>query len=179
MGDYNLQIHAQPYAFTRSTGTMDKDNNLICSYTYKSTSGSISDLGSCRWHERITYPGTGNAYIAPAPFSGAFINPTITPNEVMNTSLGAIGTLYDTDSGEYWPFVGPPFSASIPITVQFEYDDLSTGKSNILIPGPDAIDTIVRSITQSKPRYTDPTIWWYHITNQRLEGWVWLGSSGS
>lgn len=169
LGSYSISIHATPYNFHHTTVTDSGNGELVFKYTWSSTSGNTGDLGSCYWHERVTYDGDFNPYYPPAPFNvpNGIQNPTVS----LDFAMSSVG-LEDT---QHVVSTSPPYSAvSFTASQRYEYDDHGTGETNLLIPGPtsDTTASIVRSVTKRPPM--TPT-WWYSITKQGVTAWLALG----
>lgn len=167
---WQVQVHAQPYNWTM-TGWSDNNGSGILSFIYywKSTSGRIADLGSCFWHERVTYPGSANPYVTPAPFTGSYPNPTISPGLLQHG--GNMATTSATDSQVVWPMVTVEDRKPVdvpPINQRYEFDDTTTGEVDVLVPGPDSTATIVRTIGT---RGNAPGLW-YSVTKQGHIAWL-------
>ncbi len=173
VGPITIAIHAQPYNFHKISGTDNGNGSLTFTYGWSSTSGNVGDLGSCYFHERVTYPG-GSPYTPPLPFTvpKPLSNPTIAPGAYI--SPGNDGGIpmtsnLNNDTHYVWPPVQPYGSQTVTASQQYEFDDLTTGDLNTVIPGPDSTASIVRTVGP-RPPYLTP--WWYSCTKQGLTAWL-------
>jgi len=164
---YTLTIHPQPYNFHQTLGQDNGDGTISFQYAWLSTSGGrITDLTSCYLHERVTYPG-GNPYYPPLPFVVAppgTPNPTVAPGALKNGIL-MTSTATNGDTHSPWP-LSTNYSDFTSLTVsaaqRYEFDDIATGDTNLLVPGPDSTQTITRIIYPvGAPPSPD---WWYKVT---------------
>ena len=164
---YGIRIHAQPYDWKLYSHTINPDGTLTFTYRWKSTSGSILDLGHCEMHERVNYPG-GDPYYPPfpfLPFGYLLSNPTVSSPAPMTEYLGS-------DTHQMFPYTSPILGLGATFTAnqRYEYDDTETGENNVLIPGSDTINTITRTITNNRVPYSSD-IWWQSITKHGFTGW--------
>lgn len=170
---YSVTVHAQPYNFRQTTGTDNLDGTISFTYGWQSTSGSIADLITCYLHERVTYPGSNNSYVAPVPFtqSMGYPNPTVAPG-TGNAGIAMTSTSTNQDTHHLWATssnYSDFTSVTVSATQRYEFDDVGdgsnpgTGEVNVLIPGPDSTPTITRAIypVGSPPYLPD---WWYSVT---------------
>jgi hypothetical protein len=182
IGEVKVSIHAQPYNWHISSSQADYcgeinpnvpigpyPGGLYFQYAWSSTSGTITDLTDCYSHERVTYPGSSDPYVPPAPYTDSYKNPTVLPG------TGTNGVQMSSHTGQDEQFVwstAPPYSTTPPITAtqRYEFDDVATGQSNVLVPGPDSNPTIVRTVAM-RPPYTG---WWYSCTKSGITGWLQL-----
>ncbi len=167
---YTLSIHAQPYNFQQTSVTDNGDGSLTFTYGWSSTDGNLGSLGSCYFHERVTYPG-GNPYIIPAPFSYArsLPNPTVAPG-TGTSGLVMTTTSNNSDIQHTWTPVAPYTNATITAQQQYEYDDVATGVSNTIIPGPGSGPFSITRTIAPRPPYA--VYWWYSCTKQGTTAWL-------
>ena len=169
-GGYTVQIHAQPYNFHKTTSADNGDGTLSFTYDWYSTTGYKSDLTTCYTHERVTYPGSSNPYVAPAPFNQSVTNPTVLPSS--DSSSNSMATAVGSDTHYVWASTGP-YTTTVTVTAaqRYEFNDTATHQQNVLTPGPDSTASIVRTITNSRSGYPAGN-WWYSITKQGLTAWL-------
>jgi len=167
IASYSVTVHPQPYNFHQTLGQDNGDGTISFQYAWLSTSGGrITDLTSCYLHERVTYPG-GNPYYPPLPFVVAppgTPNPTVAPGALKNGIL-MTSTATNGDTHSPWP-LSTNYSDFTSLTVsaaqRYEFDDIATGDTNLLVPGPDSTQTITRIIYPvGAPPSPD---WWYKVT---------------
>jgi len=170
---YSVTVHPQPYNWhvTNGQGQVNSDGTLYYVFDYSSTDGNKADLTSCYEHERVTYQGP-DPFLPPYPFTQSLKNPTVLPG-IGNQGDRLSDTQYlETDTQHVVAFSPPPYSqftgTSFTATQKFQFDDIATGEADVLIPGPDSLNTITRSI-ESRPGYP-PSQWWYSCTKTNSAG---------
>ena len=141
-------------------------------YEWYSTSGKVSDLTSCFYHEKVTYIG-GNPFIAPAPFDVNIENPYINPK---THTIPMTRFIYDDN---LIPDLVPPFKfATYTANQSFNYDDtfFTDGTQNdIPIPSDtnDNPNTIVRTLNRYNDIQPYPNnTWIYTITKSGFSNYL-------
>ncbi len=167
---YTLKIHAQPYNYHQTNVTDNQDGSLTFTYGWSSTDGNLGSLGSCYFHERVTYPG-GSPYVVPAPFSypNSLPNPTVAPG---TGTSGIVMTATNTNSDTQHTFTPVALYSNATITAQqqYEYDDIATGANNTIVPGPGSGPFAITRTVAPRPPYA--VYWWYSCTKQGTTAWL-------
>lgn len=169
-GPITIAVHAQPYDFYQTSVTDNGDGSLTFTYGWSSTDGNLGSLGSCYLHERVTYPG-GSPYIVPAPFSypNPLPNPTVAPG-TGTSGIVMTATNTNSDTQHTWTPVAPYSNATLTAQQQYEYDDVATGVSNTIVPGPGSGPFAITRTVAPRPPYA--VYWWYSCTKQGTTAWL-------
>jgi hypothetical protein len=168
---YSVTIHAQPYNFHITSDSANSNGTLSFMYDWSSTDGNVANLTSCYWHQYVTYPGA-NPYIPPLPFYLTDANGN--PGQLNNPTEGVDSNMATTIAGDTqltWGAKAPYANKSVVAQQQWQFDDIATGQTNVLIPGADSNVTITRKIGS---RMGSIAPWWYSVTKSGLTAWLQL-----
>jgi hypothetical protein len=75
-GGGQTDVVATPTNFTATQGATLPDGTLTWTYSFQSSSGSLSDLSACQVGETVFYPGSAATYVWPLPMVQSTANPT-------------------------------------------------------------------------------------------------------
>jgi len=142
---------AIPTNFTSSAGTQLNNGALFFTYTWSSSSGSLSDLSSCSAGESVFYPNyPSTPYTWPLPMVASTINPSVISG---NASSGG----FEDTNGPPNSFQQPYSAVSFQATQRLWWScpNWNNGSQNAFVPD----ITITRTVFKDTDGY-----WKYQIS---------------